>query len=173
MYVLCSGYVFWFYSSKVLKTEMSTLDDFLVLFMICKVFLTSDGSNYVRSSMFDRSKPKIGCPSSISKRWTRSSSFNVQKMMFEFVWCSIKWCSTHHWYCREKNQLFERFVSINQSYVCDCLSKNTLTEPRQETGSINKPRIRNFPLGDHAKQETVCWLFSMGLTWTDFGLPLW
>ena len=27
----------------------------------------SDGSNYVRSSMFDRSKPKIGCSSSITK----------------------------------------------------------------------------------------------------------
>ena len=29
---------------------------------------TSDGSNKVRSSMFDRSKPKIGCLSSIIKR---------------------------------------------------------------------------------------------------------
>ena len=28
----------------------------------------SDGSNYVRSSMLNRSKPKIGCLSSISKR---------------------------------------------------------------------------------------------------------
>ena len=48
--------------------------------------------------MFDRSKPKIGCSSSITNRWTRSSSFNVRKMMFEFVRCSIKWCSTHHYY---------------------------------------------------------------------------
>ena len=39
----------------------------------------SDGSNYVRSSMFDRSKPKIGCSSSITNRWTCSSSFDVQK----------------------------------------------------------------------------------------------
>ena len=27
---------------------------------------SSDGSNYVRNSMFDRSKPKIGCSSSIN-----------------------------------------------------------------------------------------------------------
>ena len=47
--------------------------------------------------MFDRSKPKIGCSSSITNRWTRSSSFDVRKMMFEFVRCSIKWCSTHHY----------------------------------------------------------------------------
>ena len=39
----------------------------------------SDGSNNVRSSMFDRSKPKIGCSSSITNRWTRSSSFDVRK----------------------------------------------------------------------------------------------
>ena len=39
----------------------------------------SDGSNYVRSSMFDRSKAKIGCSSSISNKWTRSSSFDVWK----------------------------------------------------------------------------------------------
>ena len=37
-------------------------------------------------SKFDCSKSKIGC----------SSSFDVRKMMFEFVRCSIKWCSTHH-----------------------------------------------------------------------------
>ena len=37
----------------------------------------SDGSNNVQSSMFDRSKPKIGC--SITIRWTRSSSFDVRK----------------------------------------------------------------------------------------------
>ena len=33
----------------------------------------------LRSSMFDRSKPKIGCSSSITKRWTRSSLFDVRK----------------------------------------------------------------------------------------------
>ena len=38
--------------------------------------LNSDGSNNVRSSMFDHSKPKIGCSSSIT---TRSSSFDVRK----------------------------------------------------------------------------------------------
>ena len=35
--------------------------------------------------MLDRSKPKIGCSSSITNRWTCSSSLDVQKMMFEFV----------------------------------------------------------------------------------------
>ena len=39
----------------------------------------SDESNYVQSSMFDRSKAKIGCSSSISNKWTRSSSFDVRK----------------------------------------------------------------------------------------------
>ena len=31
------------------------------------------------NSIFDRLKPKIGCSNSISKRWTRSSTFNVRK----------------------------------------------------------------------------------------------
>ena len=39
----------------------------------------SDGLNNVRSSMFDRSKPKIGCWSSISKKRTHSSQFDVPK----------------------------------------------------------------------------------------------
>ena len=39
----------------------------------------SDGSKNVRSLMFDRLKPKIGCSSSITIRWTRSSSFDVRK----------------------------------------------------------------------------------------------
>ena len=34
--------------------------------------------------MSDRSKPKFRCSSSIINRWTCSSSFDVQKMMFEF-----------------------------------------------------------------------------------------
>ena len=45
----------------------------------CHSKFSSDGSNYVRSSMFDRSKPKIGCSSSITKRWTRSCSIDVRK----------------------------------------------------------------------------------------------
>ena len=60
----------------------------------CKI--ANDGSNNVRSLMFDRSKPKIRCSSSITNRWTRSSLFNVRKMMFEFIRCTIKWCSIHH-----------------------------------------------------------------------------
>ena len=42
-------------------------------------FNSSDGSNYVQSSMFDLSKPKIGCWSSITKGWTRSSLSDVWK----------------------------------------------------------------------------------------------
>ena len=44
----------------------------------------SDGSNYVRSSMFDLWKPKIGCSSSITKKMTT----------FESVRCTKKWCSS-------------------------------------------------------------------------------
>ena len=50
-----------------------------------RFLIVSDGLNYVRSSIFDCSKPKIGC--SISNRWTCSSPFNVRKMMFE----SVQW----------------------------------------------------------------------------------
>ena len=38
-----------------------------------------NGLNYVQSSMFDSSKPKIGSLSSIAERWTHSSSFDVLK----------------------------------------------------------------------------------------------
>ena len=37
-------------------------------FMLNSPNSSSDGSNYVRSSMIDRSKAKIGCSSSISNR---------------------------------------------------------------------------------------------------------
>ena len=37
-----------------------------------RTICTSDGSNYVQSSMFVRWKPKIGCSSSITDRWTCS-----------------------------------------------------------------------------------------------------
>ena len=46
----------------------------------------SDGSNYVQILMFDHSKTKIGCSSSIANRWTRLSSFNVWK---NDVWVSL------------------------------------------------------------------------------------
>ena len=39
----------------------------------------SDGPNCYQSLMFDHSKPKIGCSSSITKRGTCSSPFNVRK----------------------------------------------------------------------------------------------
>ena len=41
--------------------------------------LASDGSNNVGSSMSNRSKPKIGCSSSITNRLTCSNSFDVRK----------------------------------------------------------------------------------------------
>ena len=48
---------------------------------------SSEGSNNVRSSMSNRSKPKIGCLSLINKRWTCSSLFDVRK---NYVWvCSM------------------------------------------------------------------------------------
>ena len=51
--------------------------------------LEIDGNNILFSDgwMFDRSKPKIGSSSSITNRWTRLSSFDVQK---NDVWvCSM------------------------------------------------------------------------------------
>ena len=41
--------------------------------------ILSDGSINVQSSMFDRSKPKIGCLSLIANRWTHLNSFKVRK----------------------------------------------------------------------------------------------
>ena len=38
-----------------------------------------DGSNYVQSSMFGHSKPNIWCLGLITSKWTRLSSFDVQK----------------------------------------------------------------------------------------------
>ena len=70
------------------------------LLPVWSFFMFSDGSNYARSSMFDRLKPKIGCLSSITKRWTHSSPFNVRKDYVRvcslnnsvkafWVWCSF------------------------------------------------------------------------------------
>ena len=51
----------------------------------CFTLYTSDGSNYVKSSMFDRSKPKMGCLSSILiDEHVRVCSM-FEKMMFESV----------------------------------------------------------------------------------------
>ena len=51
------------------------------------ILFSSDGSNNVRSSMFDRSKEKIWCSSSITKRWSSSGPFDVRK---NDVWvCSM------------------------------------------------------------------------------------
>ena len=59
--------------------------------------------------MFDRSKPKIGCSSSIINKWTCLSSFDVRKMMFEFDRCSIKWCSTHHYISSMPKLIYSHF----------------------------------------------------------------
>ena len=42
-------------------------------------FIRSDGSNNFQSSIFDSLKPKIGCLSSITNRWTGSSWSDVWK----------------------------------------------------------------------------------------------
>ena len=62
--------------------------------------------------MFDHhSKPKIVCSSFITERWTWtcSVSFDNQIVIFEFVWCSIKWCSTHHYIDCKINVQFVEF----------------------------------------------------------------
>ena len=51
----------------------------VVLLLPFCVLRCSDGSNYIRSSMFDILKPKIRCSSSITKRRTGLSMFNVWK----------------------------------------------------------------------------------------------
>ena len=47
--------------------------------------ISSDGSNNVPKSMFNRSKTKIGCSSLITIKWTQSNSFDVWK---KDVWVS-------------------------------------------------------------------------------------
>ena len=84
------------WSGFYLKWHSWILKCFTINVEVKETVHCSDGSNYVWSSMFDCLKPKIGCSSLITKRWTRLSSFGVQKMMFELVWCSLKWCPTHH-----------------------------------------------------------------------------
>ena len=49
--------------NKILKKDERFIHD-----SVFEARISSDGSNNVRSSMFDRSKPKIGCSSSITIR---------------------------------------------------------------------------------------------------------
>ena len=66
----------------------------------CSMSLISKSSYvsyYVQYSMSHHLKPKIERSSSITNRWTGSSSFNVQKLMFNLDWCSIKCCCTHYY----------------------------------------------------------------------------
>ena len=62
-----------------------------------QICLTNNFAYLVRGvicSMYLRLKPKGGCSSSIIKRWTFSSLFNVQKMMFKSKRCLIEWFRT-------------------------------------------------------------------------------
>ena len=68
-----------------------------------RVSSTSDLENLVIAPLGSKFKvrsfeAKKGCLCLITNRWTYLSSFNVQKMMYKFVLCSIKWCLTHHYY---------------------------------------------------------------------------
>ena len=78
-------------------------------------FIRSDGSNNFQSSIFDSLKPKIGCLSSITKRWTRSSPFDVQK---NDVWV----CSMSDWVTLIKAQWGSMFD------VCSFEAKNRVFE---------------------------------------------
>ena len=59
-------------------------ESFIWRSMSPKLAIFSDGSNNVWSSMFDRSKPKIGCLGLITNRWTHSSLFHVT------LWISLQ-----------------------------------------------------------------------------------
>ena len=61
-----------------------------------RLMFESVGCEGLLCSMSVCLKPKFRCLSSIINRWTCSRSFDVRKMMFKFVRCSIKWRSTHH-----------------------------------------------------------------------------
>ena len=73
--------------------------------------ICSFGSNHVRSSMFDHSKPKIGCSSSVTNRWTRSSSFDVRKLMFDKMVFDPSL-----WICRCTNQRIAGLSLIFQTF---------------------------------------------------------
>ena len=70
------------YIEKYRPSSKDTCENTLSKNLLC----SSDGSNNVQSSMFDRSKPKIGSSSSITNRLTRFSSFDVRK---KDVWASL------------------------------------------------------------------------------------
>ena len=58
---------------------LCNLNIFCMFVRVLSPLACCDGSNYVQSSMFNRSKPKVGCLSLITRRWTCSSPFNVRK----------------------------------------------------------------------------------------------
>ena len=86
-------------------------------------------------SMFDDLKPKIGCSSSIIKRWTCSSLFNVQKMMFKSIHCLIEWFCTHKY----RKHLFEWHINYRHCKVQKYSYKVTecLWEGKTSTTSIH------------------------------------
>ena len=65
--------------------------------------------------MFDRSKPKIGCLSSITRRWTHSSPFDVQKN-------DVRVCSM-------KRLLGTMSVHSKPKFRCSSLIINRWTRP--------------------------------------------
>ena len=64
------GIVYMFYALALVCDEFFVPSLDVITERVSEIisFNISDGSNYVRSSMFDHSKPKIGCLSSITKR---------------------------------------------------------------------------------------------------------
>ena len=78
------------------KEKQSTMNSSNTLNMYVLNWINKSSSD-VGSSMFDCSKLKIGCSSLITYRWTCSSSFDVRKMILEFVRCLIKWSLNHHY----------------------------------------------------------------------------
>ena len=64
------------------------------------------------------SKPKFRCP--LINRWIHWSSFDVWKMVFEFVLCSIKWCLIHH-YLVSKAAVSPRIISYHNCKISPVL----------------------------------------------------
>ena len=80
----------------------------------------------VRYLMSVCSKPKFRCSSSIINRWTCSGLLMFEKLMFEFVRCSIKWCSTHRYFLLVLCGLFYVWWSIFQGVKLMVIKKSLL-----------------------------------------------
>ena len=71
-------------------------NDVLVCSMINSLILVK--AFYIWCLTSVRWKPKFRCLISIINRWTHSSMFDVRKIMFAFVRCSLKWFLSHHYF---------------------------------------------------------------------------